>query len=403
VNRRAAAAGVAVLVALVAGAVVVAVRDGGETSTSTSSTSTSSTPTSPTSTSTTSTTAARPEVDRVVTEVEAFVVAARGKVFKQPVPVTLLDGKAFADRLLADAEESRDDIERSQRALRAIGLLDHDVDLFEVLQRFLGDAVVGFYDAEKGDLVVRGSGTFTPYARSVLAHELTHALDDQWFELDRPALEEPENSEASSAFAALVEGDAERVEASYRAQMSTADRVALADEERRISRSIDFTGVPPILPEIIGWPYEAGPTFVRALLTAGGEPRVDAAFAAPPTTTAEIDEPDRYLRGDRPVEVDEVAAEGTVLERGVYGHASLVDTLAPVLGEDRADRAADGWAGDAYVLWDAGADRSCIRATFAMQTGADLDELRRALLDWADGQGADVQSAAGTVTFTACG
>jgi hypothetical protein len=161
--------------------------------------------------------------------------------------------------------------------------------------------------------------------------------------------------------------------------------------------------VPPILVEIIVWPYQAGPPFVRALLDAGGEARVDAAFAAPPTTTAEIDAPERYLDGEEPVRVAAVPAEGEALQRGVYGHASLVDTLAPVLGEERADRAADGWAGDAYVLWDAGSGRSCVRATFVMENDAELDELRLALVDWAGELGADVRADDDQVTFTACG
>jgi hypothetical protein len=402
VNRRLAAGiGAVVAGALVAGLIGVRVASSDDERAAPRASTTTSTSTS---TSTTSTTAATsPEVDAVVIEVEAFVVATRGLAFKRPVAVTLLDGEAFRSRLLADAEESRDEIELSQRALRAIRLLEPGVDLYEALLRLYGDAVVGFYDPEKGDLVVRGSGSLGPYARSVLAHELTHALDDQWFELDRPALDEPGRGEEASAFAALVEGNAERVQQAYLAQLGAADRRRAAEEERRAAGSVDPRDVPEVLFSIISWPYVAGPPFVRALLRDGGERRVDAAFADPPTTTAQIAEPERYLAGDDAVPVPEPAADGRVLERGIYGHASLIETLEPVVGAGDAEQAADGWAGDAYVLWDAGQGRSCVRAFFVMRTPADLAELDGALAEWAAERGAAVTRRDGRIELTTCG
>jgi len=397
VSRRLAALAVAVLV-LVAAGMIALTTVGGPASRHVADAPTTST----SSASTTATTATAAPVDAVVAEVEAFVSKTRQLAYQRPVPVTLLSGDAFKARLLADAEDNRKDVELAQRTLRALGLIDANVDLYAITQRFIGDAVVGFYDSKHGDLVVRG-GTLSPYARVVLAHELTHALDDQWFRIDRSELDKPGNDEAAAAFTALVEGNAVRVQQAYEAHLSLADRGRAAVEEQRAAASVDVKGVPLVVQEIVSWPYEVGPTFVHALLMAGGEPRVDDALKDPPTTTEQIVDPAAYLSHRPVVAVARPRADGPVLASGIYGWSSLVETLEPVVGTDEAKVAADGWAGDAYVLWDAGGGRSCVRATFVMRTAADLAQLTSSLDTWAADRHAQVGRGPTGVSFTSCG
>lgn len=340
-------------------------------------------------------------VDEVVAEIERFVATQRGLEFKRHVPVQLLEGDAFKARLLKDAEEDRADTEVDERVLRALGLLDRGVDLYAVLLRFIGDAVVGFYDTKTHELVVR-AGRFTPYARATLAHELTHALDDQWFDLDRPELDEEGHDEEALAFAALVEGNAVRVEDAYRTTMSGADRLQATLEESKLAGDVDLRGVPDIVPELIGFPYVAGPPFVRALVRSGGERRVDAAFKVPPATSEDVLEPAAWLAGRQPLSVPAPTADGPVLDHGVYGRSTLEVTLEPVVGGTEAAAAADGWGGDRYVAWDAGGGRTCVRATFAMDTPQDLAELTTALRAWTREEGATLATEPSTVGFTAC-
>jgi len=68
--------------------------------------------------------------------------------------------------------------------LKALRLIADKVDLGEVAKKQAGD-VVGFYDDHKKSLYVRGVDP-TPFAKEVIVHELTHALDDQHFGLDHP-------------------------------------------------------------------------------------------------------------------------------------------------------------------------------------------------------------------------
>ncbi|MDQ3756874.1 MAG: hypothetical protein M3394_03390, partial [Actinomycetota bacterium] len=263
-------------------------------------------------------------IDQVVAELQQFVAKARGLEFKQPVKVTLLDDAAFRARLHEDEEIDRAELEKTAKTLRALKLLEEDVDLEEAITSLLGDAVLGFYDPEKDDLVVRGAA-LTADVRSTLAHELAHALQDQWFELDRDDLDDRED-EAGTAFDGVVEGDAVRIEDEYVRTLSAREQ-AEADG----GPSPDFSDVPPVLLQSIAFPYVYGPRFVRELAKEGGNARVDEAFRHPPETSEQIIHPRAYLQGDGLTIVPEPPADGPVFDKGVVGEFGLYLILNPVL------------------------------------------------------------------------
>lgn len=343
----------------------------------------------------------RAALEASVADLSAFVEGVRGAPFPAPVQVELLEGQAFNERLLADFEEERDDLDLVGRIFVAMQLLDRDDDLYEIFREFLGVGVLGFYDAETGELVVRGAA-ITPYTQSTIVHELTHAHDDQRFELDRPALQDA-SDESALGFAALVEGNATRVQELWEATLSDEDRDALLAEQLDAVTGVDLGDVPLVLLRQIDFPYTSGPALVEALAEAGGEARVDAAFDAPPTTSEQVVEPDLYLDAERPLPVEAPAADGEVIDEGTYGMLTLGITLGDALDQETARQAAEGWGGDAYVVW-AEQEQTCLRAAFRMDTADDLAELTDAWEAWAqEHPDADVEEGDGTVTVTACG
>jgi hypothetical protein len=336
----------------------------------------------------------------VVDDLSSFVEGVRGLRYLHPVEVELVEGEAFEERLLEQAVQERAEAETTERVLGALGLIDDDVDVAAVVESYLADAVLGFYDARTDALVVRGADT-TPYVRTVLVHELTHALDDQHFELDRPALDTADD-ESGLAFSGLVEGNAVRVETLYRRSLDEADQEQAAEEERDFAAGIDASGVPAFVADLISFPYLAGPAFVDALVDSGGERRVDAAFGSPPTTSESVLDPEGYLAGEVVVGVPTPPAEGPVIDQGVLGEWPIVMILSAELDPGEAQDAAVGWAGDAYVAWSDG-DRTCVRATFVMDEG-EVDALAGAWSTWAGGHpDARVDRAGDGVTLTACG
>src|SRR5262249_43648520 len=146
---------------------------------------------------------------------------------------TLLDGEGAADA---------ESVKTYVGVMRAFGFVDSNFD-YDASSDTVDDMTLGFYDHTTKELVVRGA-KLTPYSRATLAHELTHALDDQWFGLNRPKLYE-RNDESADAFQMLVEGDAENVRNLYVAAMGPADKAAYDAEENSTSGdSKDDTPLP---------------------------------------------------------------------------------------------------------------------------------------------------------------
>ena len=93
-----------------------------------------------------------------------------------------------------------------------LGLLEGDVDLFAESNELNAKGIIGFYSYDDERLRVRGT-ELTPAVESVLVHELTHALQDQNFDLgDRleelDKADDTNSSATAEGFEALVEGDA---------------------------------------------------------------------------------------------------------------------------------------------------------------------------------------------------
>lgn len=341
------------------------------------------------------------DVRTVVPVLQRFVERERGLRFREEVNVTLLDEASFRARLAEDTGDDMDALEETTKVLRALGLLDRSVDLEDARNDLLAAAVAGFYDPETGELVVRGARP-TALVRRILVHELTHALQDQHFELHRPDLDERDD-EAGLTFSALVEGDAVRIERAYAEQLSADERRAAELEEAGQARALIGASIPPVLLQVLAFPYTRGPGFVDAVIEAGGQARLDAAFADPPTTTEQILHPETYLDGEPGRSVAPPPEEGDVFDQGVLGEFGLYLVLAAELPPARSALAARGWGGDWYVAWDEGRD-ACVRGAVTMDNARDRDELRDALDDWAAAHGdADVTLTGGRITFTACG
>jgi hypothetical protein len=270
-------------------------------------------------------------------------------------------------------------------------------------EQALTAGVAGFYDPETDELVVLGEAV-TPYTKQVIVHELVHALDDQWFELDRPEIDDADD-ESSVGFSALAEGDATVVQTAYISSLSGNELAELSREATALLREVErrMGDVPQIIRDELEVVYLLGETFVGELLDDGGQEAVDAAFDDPPTTSKEIMDPSRYLEGFEPTPVETPTADGDVFDEGVIGQL-LVEWLLDVeLDEDEAAEVADGWAGDRHVAWEEG-EETCVRFEIASLDDAAGAELAKAFQAWANEQpDAEVDELdSGLVQVTSC-
>jgi hypothetical protein len=344
-----------------------------------------------------------------------FVERHRKLTFDHPVPVKFLAGKAFVKAYQGDdpkiSKRDRAEAERYAGQLRALGLIEGPVDLIQS-ERDLGAAdVVGFYDQDKEALFVRGENLADTDVRVTLVHELTHALQDQKFDLDKID-RRVETSGESFAITALVEGDATAVENDYVASLPQSEQDeydASFDDQTPQPDAPSTENVPPVLELFESAPYIFGPQYLDTLKAEGGLALVDRAFRDPPRSEEEIVDAVAAKRGTRPAKVDVPKLAKTEKRDGDpddFGALSLYFVLASRLSPETALRAAEGWGGDRYVAFTRGRDKQeCVRATFRGDTGTDTDQITAALTEWAatlPPGAAEVRRAGAVPTLTAC-
>jgi hypothetical protein len=290
-----------------------------------------------------------------------------------------------------DIDETREDLETAAAQYQALGLLDPEVDIVDVLEQYLATGTAGVYRPDTKSLAVQG-GDLNPYLESVLVHELTHALDDQHFGLERPEFDDRAD-EAAFTFAALVEGNATRVENAYIGSLSTEDREEYFREAEAAAAGVDFSQIPPILQIENEFLYGWGAEFAVALDEAGGNDRIDAALEMPPLTSEGVFEPDSFLADEGRERVAPPVAEGDVVDEGIAGQFMLELLVNGFLGGGDVPE----WVGDQYVVWEADGE-TCVRIAFS----GDLEEIEDALDDWTERTGGSVERSDEAVTLTGC-
>ena len=313
------------------------------------------------------------DIDLVICDAAEAVQQLRGRPFKVFPSVELLEEAEFNAVLLEDFDEEIPELEVDGQVLAALGLFDSEQSLADAFRDLLEVGVVGFYDPETDRLRVK-AGELNLYAQLILVHELVHAIDDQWLELD---LGDAEDDESGYGLSAVVEGNASRIEYRWRAGLDDEDRRELTAQEFALLTPDDiarYLAIPSVLIELISSPYTDGQVFVERLASLGGEEAVDEAFANPPTSSEEILHPGTDRLDDPEISVDTPPSAGEIIDEGRLGELLIRIWLGRV--------AAEGWGGDRYVAWTEG-ERSCISIDIAADSASDLDDVRSAAEQWA--------------------
>lgn len=301
-------------------------------------------------------------------EIQKQVTGLRGLTLLKPIRRGVLTTEELRQRVTSDffedynSQEAADDV----RVLSAFGLINPDFNLYQFYTELLVEQVSGFYDSKTKEMfVVQGSG-FKGNERLTYAHEFTHVLQDQTYDL-REGLKMQDsycekNSEQCAAVQALVEGDASLTEQNWLFKYSTnQDKKQIQEFVQSLKMPV-YDSAPPFLKEDFIFPYQEGLSFAQALYDRSGYDAIDKAFTNPPVSTAQILHPEKYP-DIRPVTVnlpDLAPTLGTSwreLDRGVMGEWYSYLILA--FGRDKqfrlkeqtASQAVKGWSGDAYTVY----------------------------------------------------
>jgi hypothetical protein len=309
-------------------------------------------------------------VPQSIRRVEQEVQAVRGLRYLHPVAVA----PVTQAQLVRGIDQSFDHsypaglYGRRGRVWQVIGVIPKDVDLRDALHQFLSTQVVGYYDPTTGQLVFVGTSTPSALQRLALAHELTHADDDQHFDLNRVnGIENRCQDERQMAALGAIEGSAQffmfRVGQRF---FSIGDSISVL-----FQGSSPPPGVPPFLQDILLWPYLDGVRFVASLDARGGLAEVNGAIRNLPLSTEQVIHPDRYP-SDAPtvVEVPDLGPRlGTgwrdldVMDVGeAWLDAMISPSATPVATTPKGDPAA-GWDGGQYRAWSRGSHVAVVLQT----------------------------------------
>jgi hypothetical protein len=244
--------------------------------------------------------------------------------------------------------------------------------------------ITGFYSNEFGALyLVENSGSCVQQS-STIVHELTHALQYQYLDIDGLARERAGNWDANRALLSVIEGDAVATETLVLgfSTRSTCVREPVCFEiapQRSASAYV-------IERELDTW-YEDGSCFiqtVRGQLTRG----ITGVFEDLPTTTEQILHPEKYLAGElaRPVLLSSlVESLGPGWEQkgsANFGEFGLQNLLLMGLADDRVQvqNAAAGWGGDSFFFYANGEGGQLLHLEMRWDSGADAREFYAALI-----------------------
>ena len=318
------------------------------------------------------------ELFRSIDDILRFSSKDTGLPIKDQVKRKLISRDEVVAYLIKHMNEDEDSkrLQRSELVLKKFGLLPRDFDLAKFLVALLKEQVAGFYDPETKTVNLL-DWVEAEQQKPVLAHELTHALQDQSFGLEKwmkvgaadlvenklePTSEDIENDETSAARQAVVEGQAMVTLVDYMLEptgqtLQTAPQVAEALKEGMLvgtADSVEFKSAPIFLREALTFPYRYGLDFEAALLAKGGKEKAFAgAFTEPPHTTRQIMQPETYLAGEKlpPLKLPDFKKIFKNYDRfdiGAMGEFDVALLLDQYDGVEKAHRLYPHWRGGYY-------------------------------------------------------
>lgn len=321
---------------------------------------------------------------------EKILPSVRNLPFKNTVKRDETPREKLGQVLVEDWEKeiSPAEFQLDEATWKVLGLIPADFDLKSAYMKLLTEEVAAFYDPKtktmhlirepekkpmadakpKGllELIMGRDGGFDKdEAQSVIAHELTHALDDQHFDLDAMMEVVKDDDDASLALSALMEGEATMTMMAVgqndwdgskivRTPAAGMDRMMrLLGPLMPLAGGETARKSPPVMYESLIFPYFQGLVFAASLTNKGGWARLDQAYKNPPLSTEQVLHPEKYLgpEFDPPTAIEipelQLPEPMRMLGKSVIGEL----TIRIMLNRFGGRNAAIGWDGDTLAVF----------------------------------------------------
>ncbi len=326
-------------------------------------------------------------VQEQIEEITRDVEQIRGLTAKNPISFDFLNRDQLREKLIADFERDwpADERIRTQELMVMLGWLDPGQDLYTIEINILTEQIAGFYDPKDKKLyLITDQTQLSGSDKVAMAHEITHALQDQYFNLDQPPfdVEDGHEDDSESAALALVEGDAMRVSNEYQMKYLTPGELLDMGLD---GSTAQYDAAPMYIQDSLLFPYIQGLNFVNRKAGASNA-KADDLFRNVPDSTEQIMHPSRYP-GQQPEQVSLPDLTGALGpdwlkdEYNVLGEFDVDEFFKQFLGDSVAEDASDGWAGNLYEYWKRGNDKLLIQS-YAWDSADDAGEFARTFEDY---------------------
>lgn len=257
----------------------------------------------------------------------------------------------------------------SELSMKKLGFLPREFNLREFLVKSSGQEIAGYYDDETRTISLL-NWVSPDQQGPILAHELTHALQDQNYDLMKwmKAANKTSggNDDGTMARKAVIEGQAMVVYVDY---MLAAVGRKLEDtpgllyqmEEPVVKAAVDsqlMHDAPMIMREMGTFSYNEGLIFEGELLHKGGKKMAFAGvFARPPRNSHEVLQPDDYINGVKlpPVRIPDMGQllsnQYEVYDSGGIGEIDVRALLKQYGERKMAAELSSAWQGGTYVTY----------------------------------------------------
>jgi hypothetical protein len=317
---------------------------------------------------------AREEFATAADEVLGQMSEITGLKLVSPLKKTLRSREEIREYVIHQMNEEKEPAERyaAARSAEAFGLLPKGFDFDNFMVELLTEQIAGLYDPKAHEFYI---ADWIPLAdqRMVMAHELTHALEDQHFKIEDWVKAARPNDDAELARESVLEGSAMAAMVDYLLQGSGRSLKDLPDIDPAMlvgdmSSTPTLQKAPPFLKDALIFPYLTGMSFTAEVLKPSGWPALPGMFAKPPVSTQQVMHPGLYRSGKAPAEVRLPAMDKlfgsswSKLEDNVMGEFGWKEILKQYIGEERAKPLAAGWNGDRYVVYEQKASKKLLLA-----------------------------------------
>jgi hypothetical protein len=294
-------------------------------------------------------------------QIEQQTSELRGLQFKNPVKYKMIERTELRRVLVEKVKEqyTEQEMRDYNRTLATMGLVPEGTDLLNVIVSLYNEQVAAFYVPEERALYTFKELVFSSNLdKMVLSHELTHALQDQHFDLQKLPLKIKDNDDLALATSALVEGDATVLMTRWYVENIDPSKM-LGDLGALLGQNTaKLREAPPYMREMLLFPYQQGQQFAMAVYMSGGTGAIDAAFRNPPTCTKDILHPEKFLRQPATPEHPDLprleSNDWRLIGNNVLGEFGTHFVLEQGIGAYDAQVLAQGWNGDRYQVYERG-------------------------------------------------